>query len=181
MLDVPAGATTLPMPVNFDLKRTMKEHPLIAGFPPLPSQGLILAAAENQSADADEPIYQGRPVAGQPIGVGPVFPGIGLPPGYGGGGRPNNPGNSGDGRPGKGDTQNPPTGETKPPTGDTKPPAVARSLQPVTPNLRRATQSLPQATPSLRVTRRFLRPVTPGFPPATQSRQAPPRRLLVAS
>ena len=37
MLDVPAGATTLPMPVNIDLKRTMKEHPLIAGFPPLPS------------------------------------------------------------------------------------------------------------------------------------------------
>ena len=39
MLDVPAGATTLPMPVDIDLKRTMKEHPLIAGFPPLAEPG----------------------------------------------------------------------------------------------------------------------------------------------
>jgi len=128
MLDVPAGATTLPMPVKIDLKRTMKEHPLIAGFPPLPSEPLILAAAENQPS-GDEPVYQGQPVAGQPVGVGPGFPpgyppGFppGYPPGYGGGGRPTQPGNPGGGKGGKGDTKNPPTGETKPPGGDTKPP-----------------------------------------------------------
>ena len=121
MLDVPAGATTLPMPVKIDLKRTMKEHPLIAGFPPLPSEPLILAAAENQPS-GDEPVYQGQPVAGQPAGVRPGFPPgypPGFPPGYGGGGRPTQPGNPGGG---KGDTKNPPTGETKPPGGDTKPP-----------------------------------------------------------
>ena len=127
MLDVPAGATTLPMPVNIDLKRTMKEHPLLAGFPPLPSQGLIMAAAQGQTSGPDEPVYQGQPVAGQPVGIGPVFPGVGYPPGYGGGGRPPYPGNPGNptnpGNGGKGDTRNPPTGDTKPPSGDTKPPS----------------------------------------------------------
>lgn len=73
MLDVPAGATTLPMPVNIDLKRTLKEHPLLAGWPPLPSQGLILQAAENSSG-AGEQVYQGQPVSGQPTGIGPRFP-----------------------------------------------------------------------------------------------------------
>ena len=30
------SATTLPMPVNFDVNDLMKKHPLIVGFPPLP-------------------------------------------------------------------------------------------------------------------------------------------------
>ncbi|MDQ6940871.1 MAG: FecR family protein, partial [Verrucomicrobiota bacterium] len=40
MLDVPAGATTLSEPVNIDANQVMKTHPLIVGFPPLPSQGV---------------------------------------------------------------------------------------------------------------------------------------------
>ena len=48
MLDVPAGATTLPMPVNIDLNDVMRNHPLITDFKPLPSRPLILAAAQQQ-------------------------------------------------------------------------------------------------------------------------------------
>ena len=46
MLDVPAGATTLPMPVNIDLNDVMRNHPLITDFKPLPSRPLIMAAAQ---------------------------------------------------------------------------------------------------------------------------------------
>jgi hypothetical protein len=46
MLDVPAGATTLPMPVNIDLNQLMRTHPLITDFKPLPSQPLIMAVAQ---------------------------------------------------------------------------------------------------------------------------------------
>lgn len=48
MLDVPAGATTLPMPVNIDLNDVMRNHPLITDFKPLPSRPLIMAAAQQQ-------------------------------------------------------------------------------------------------------------------------------------
>lgn len=48
MLDVPAGATTLPMPTNVDLNQIMKTHPLITGFRPLPSRDLIAAASQQQ-------------------------------------------------------------------------------------------------------------------------------------
>jgi hypothetical protein len=46
MIDIPAGATTLPMPVNVDLNDIMRNHPLITDFKPLPSQPLIMAAAQ---------------------------------------------------------------------------------------------------------------------------------------
>lgn len=46
MLEVPAGATTLPMPVNIDLKQLMRTHPLITDFKPLPSAPLIMAVAQ---------------------------------------------------------------------------------------------------------------------------------------
>jgi hypothetical protein len=46
MLNVPSGATTLPMPVNIDLNDVMRKHPLITDFKPLPSQPLIMAAAQ---------------------------------------------------------------------------------------------------------------------------------------
>lgn len=41
MLEVPDGATTLPMPVNIDLDELMRTHPLIVDFKPLPSEPLI--------------------------------------------------------------------------------------------------------------------------------------------
>jgi hypothetical protein len=52
MLDVPAGATTLPMPVNIDLNEVMKTHPLITDFGPLPSRDLIDAASQQQNTTA---------------------------------------------------------------------------------------------------------------------------------
>ncbi len=48
MLDVPAGATTLPMPVDIDLDQVMKTNPLITDFGPLPSRDLIAATAQEQ-------------------------------------------------------------------------------------------------------------------------------------
>lgn len=75
MLEVPAGATTLSDPVDIDLNSTLKNHPLLAGFPPLPSQPLIVAAAQEQRNR--EPVYSSKPVGGQagsPSGGGWRFP-----------------------------------------------------------------------------------------------------------
>jgi hypothetical protein len=58
MIDVPPGATTLPMPVNIDLNDVMRNHPLITDFKPLPSQPLIMAAAQ-QAPPAPPPTYTG--------------------------------------------------------------------------------------------------------------------------
>ena len=52
MVDVPPGATTVPLPTNFDLNELMKTHPLITGFGPLPSRDLITAAAQQQNPTA---------------------------------------------------------------------------------------------------------------------------------
>jgi hypothetical protein len=75
MIDVPAGATTVPPPVDIDLNQVMKTHPLITDFRPLPSYPLIVAAAQQQRPA--EPVYNGRPVSGQPVigqpGGGPGF------------------------------------------------------------------------------------------------------------
>jgi hypothetical protein len=49
MVDVPPGATTVPLPTNFDLNDLMKTHPLITDFGPLPSRDLITAAAQQQN------------------------------------------------------------------------------------------------------------------------------------
>ncbi|MEY2557085.1 MAG: hypothetical protein QOE34_510 [Verrucomicrobiota bacterium] len=46
MIDVPAGATTVPPPVNIDLNDVMRKHPLITDFPPLPSRDLIVATSQ---------------------------------------------------------------------------------------------------------------------------------------
>jgi hypothetical protein len=50
MLSVKAGATKLPPPEDVDLDHIIKTHPLLTDFPPLPSQGLILAVIKNQRA-----------------------------------------------------------------------------------------------------------------------------------
>jgi hypothetical protein len=60
MIDVPPGATTLPMPVNIDLNDVMQNHPLITDFKPLPSRPLIMAAAQQPApAPAPPPAYTG--------------------------------------------------------------------------------------------------------------------------
>jgi hypothetical protein len=75
MLDVPPGATKLPPPVDIDLDQFMKTSPLITGFPPLPRQGLIAAAAPTGGLR----LYPGLPVS---VGVAPFVPGFG-PGGHG--------------------------------------------------------------------------------------------------
>lgn len=83
MLDVKAGATTLPDPVPVDLRQIMRSHPLITDFPPLPSQDLIVAAMQSQQSSAGPVI--GQPVTAQPVGYAPPLIGGGtilpLPPG----------------------------------------------------------------------------------------------------
>lgn len=84
MLDVPAGATKIPPPIRVDLNRLMKTSPLIADFPPLPSQNLIAVATNNQNP----PAYPVQPVSGYPAAaVGGLLPLVPLPiiPGVGGG------------------------------------------------------------------------------------------------
>lgn len=67
MVDVPAGATRMPQPVNMNTADELKS-PLFADFPPLPSQGLI--------ANAPNPIYPSQPVVAQPtLPVAPWLPG----------------------------------------------------------------------------------------------------------
>jgi uncharacterized membrane protein YgcG len=121
MLEVPAGATTLPDPVDIDLNETLQKHPLLAGFPPLPSQPLIVAAAQEQRNH--EPVYQGQPVAGQPLppsGGGwrfpPNFPtrGGGGPASGGGATTGNGPSSSGGSSTGGGNSTTNPKGPGRP-------------------------------------------------------------------
>lgn len=112
MLEVPAGARTLPMPKNIDLNQVMKTHPLITGFRPLPSRDLILTAAQNPRGPGDEPIYQGQPVDEPPRRGGPsisINPSIGI--GIGGfpGSRPRRPGRPGRGQGAQGQPVHRPT------------------------------------------------------------------------
>ena len=84
MEDVPPGATKLPRPIRIKLRDLMKKHPLITDFPPLPSENLINATADNPP----RPLQGlGGPGFFPPI-VGGLFGGPGRPPGRLGGGRP---------------------------------------------------------------------------------------------
>jgi hypothetical protein len=58
MLDVPAGATTLPLPTDVDLNEIMRKHPLITDFRPLPSRDLILAVGQQQHPLGPSPCPQ---------------------------------------------------------------------------------------------------------------------------
>jgi hypothetical protein len=135
MLDVPPGATTLPMPVEIDLDELMRTHPLIVDFKPLPSLSLITAVAKRQPAPT-----QAGP-ANQPPGVPPAPP-PGPPPGpnpTGAGGSGQKPFPSATGRPVTlpSPTLTPrssPTPNTKPtpsatPRGDTAPSPTATPRQ----------------------------------------------------
>ena len=79
MLEVPAGATTLGMPVDINIDEVMKTHPLVTNFRPLPSRDLITQAARDQANG--EQVYQGQPVTGGSrgpsigIGIGGLFGG----------------------------------------------------------------------------------------------------------
>ena len=55
MIDVPAGATTVPLPTNIDLNDVMRKHPLITDFPPLPSRDLIVATSQQQPPPGPPP------------------------------------------------------------------------------------------------------------------------------
>ena len=85
MLDVPSGATTLPMPVNIDLNDVMRKHPLITDFKPLPSQPLILAAAQQPPPPAPPPRRSGPNISidifGGGFNTGPRRPPNKPPPG----------------------------------------------------------------------------------------------------
>lgn len=110
MLDVPAGATTLPMPVNVDLNDIMRNHPLITDFKPLPSQPLIMAAAQ-QAPPPPPPSYTGPTIS--------IVPVINFGPNRGP--RPNRPTNPPN-RPTPGPIVNRPPGTTKPPPTNNNPP-----------------------------------------------------------
>jgi hypothetical protein len=110
MLDVPAGATTLPDPVNIDLNDVMRNHPLITDFKPLPSRPLILAAAQQQAPAPPPPRTSGPRISidvfGGGLNTGPRRP-PSRPPGR------NQP-------PADDSTTQPPTTNRSP--GATKPP-----------------------------------------------------------
>jgi hypothetical protein len=78
MIDVPAGATTLPMPVNVDLNDIMRNHPLITDFKPLPSQPLIMAAAQ-QAPPPQPSSYSGPTISIMPV-INPFGPNRGPHP-----------------------------------------------------------------------------------------------------
>lgn len=84
MLDVPAGATTLPMPVNIDLNDVMQNHPLITDFRPLPSRPLIMAAAQQQPPAPPPPRTTGPRISidifGGGLNTGPRRPPSRTPP-----------------------------------------------------------------------------------------------------
>jgi hypothetical protein len=127
MLDVPAGATKLPPPVDIDLNQIMQTSPLITDFPPLPSQGLIAAAAQSKSPR----VYPGLPVN---VGIAPFGPGFG----------PRGP----DRRPGHGQGGQgfQPTGPASGPQAPGRP--IGASPTPTGPGIGRANPARPKASPT---------------------------------
>ena len=125
MLDIPAGATTLPMPQNFDVNQLMQTHPLITDFKPLPSAPLIMAVA--QQPPPPPPVYNGPNIS-----IGPnVFPIINQPPTH------NQPPSRNPPPPGPGPKSNP-TGtprpsRTQPPGTTTNPPKTNSNPTPTPP------------------------------------------------
>lgn len=83
MVDVPPGATTVPAPVNFDLNDLMRNHPLITGFPPLPSRDLIAATSPPAPPPSGPSVFPILPVInfGGGFNTGPHHPPRNNPPG----------------------------------------------------------------------------------------------------
>jgi hypothetical protein len=140
MLEVPAGATTLPLPTNIDLNQIMNSHPLITDFPPLPSRDLIVAASQQQppppSGPSTFPILPVLGLLGGGVNIGPHGPHK-NPPGHHPQPQPNNPKGTGD-------------GNTKPPS---TPPPVHTNQVPGKTNVPPRNQSVPtpKPTPNKRV------------------------------
>lgn len=100
MLDVPAGARTLGLPVEISLEQLMRTHPLVRNFRELPSRDRVAAASRDQTTRMREAGQNpgslrgpgnpgtpaGAPGAGTPAGApvapapGPMGPGPGRGP-----------------------------------------------------------------------------------------------------
>ena len=131
MLDVPPGATTLPMPQNFDVNQLMRTHPLITDFKPLPSAPLIMAVAQQPPPPQPPPSYTGPNLG--PLGpiVGPV---IHQPPSR----NPTGPGTKSNPSP------TPRPNRTQPPGTTTYPPKTNSNPTPTPPPV--ITRTKPQQT-----------------------------------
>lgn len=82
MLELKAGATKLPAPVDVDLDQIMKTHPLITDFSPLPSQELIVAVIRGQQSSTSgrpPPRPRGTPFIPRTPTSPPRGPGILIP------------------------------------------------------------------------------------------------------
>ena len=142
MVDVPPGATTVPLPTNFDLNDLMRNHPLITGFPPLPSRDLIAATSQQP------------PPAPAPSGpsVFPILPVINFGGGFNTGPRHNPPGHHPQPSPGprgpspgQGDGAGPnKVPPTPPPVIYKQPPGQTHVPRVTTTN----TQNIPKSTPT---------------------------------
>jgi hypothetical protein len=163
MVDVPPGATTVPLPVNVDLNDIMKRHPLITDFPPLPSRDLIIAAANQQQPPPSGPsAFPILPVInlGGGVVVGPRGPrGPRNPPGQQPPPSTNPPGRN---PPGSNDPKGTTTGQgpkgSGPVVGPSKttptpPPVILRQapgqtrVPPATTNTQNAPKPKPKSTP----------------------------------
>lgn len=153
MVDVPPGATTVPLPVNVDLNDLMRKHPLITGFPPLPSRDLIVAAAQQPPPAPPSGPSVLIDLFGGGIRVGPRGPR--NPPNPPGHHPPPSPGprepTTGQGPQGSTTGQGPVVGPSK--TTPTTPPVIYRQppgrtrVPPVTSNAQNVPKPKPKPTP----------------------------------
>jgi FecR-like protein len=144
MIDIPAGATTLPMPVNVDLNEIMRTHPLITDFKPLPSQQLIMAAAQQPQPQAPPPSYSGPNI------IIPILPVINFGPNRG----PHPTRTPPTTKPPTTTTTHPitqPPGTTKPPTNNNPPPTPTPVI---TRNVPNQTYIPPNQTTTKKVTKK---------------------------
>jgi hypothetical protein len=143
LLDVPPGATTLPMPVNFDLNELMRTHPLITDFKPLPSYPLIMAAAQ-QAPPPPPPAYTGPSISINVPGVWNMGPRRGPKPYPGSTSHPvqNPPGTKPPG------TTNPPPTDVKPTPTPSAPPILLKTNPNPSPTPKKVQKKKPQPNPS---------------------------------
>src|SRR2546421_952847 len=139
VLDVPPGATTLPMPQNFDVGQLMRTHPLITDFKPLPSAPLIMAVAQQPPPPAPQPVY-----TGPNISIGPnIFPVINQPQQHGPKSHPTvTP------RPNRNPPGTTPPGTPKPPGTDTQPTPTPTAPPILRTNPKQTYTPKPTATPN---------------------------------